>query len=252
MGDFREARLHALGRMALFGVKAIHKTQWLDTPNKYGDKWYPVGPMAFSDVLNPPEPGSTAVAQVFFEPAQVRDPDYLTRFTDRIVQRGNGWLKGLQFDRLPWHEHDYRPFFDDIKAVYPRLSILVQCHDGVMQAHPPAETARKIAALEAQVEYVLFDASHGTGTELDASKLHGYLEAAHAASDRMGFGVAGGLSAGTVAEAVGPLLEDFPELSWDAEGRLHHREPVYDGALDMAKVRSYLYASAAVLMDQAS
>ena len=31
------------GRLLALGVKAVHKTQYLDIENKYGTEWYPVG-----------------------------------------------------------------------------------------------------------------------------------------------------------------------------------------------------------------
>lgn len=57
---------------------------------------------------------------------------------------------------------------------------------------------------------------------------------------KVGFGVAGGLNERSVLEAMPQLLSDYPDLSWDAEGRFHKTT---DGSLNMDEAKRYLQAS---------
>lgn len=67
--------LYDAGRKLALGVKATHKTQYMDTENKYGADWYPVGEAGISDALMPSE-GSLRVAQVYLDVNYVGDEDY--------------------------------------------------------------------------------------------------------------------------------------------------------------------------------
>ena len=80
-----------------------------------------------------------------------------------------------------------------------------------------------------------------------------FLEAAYSDRDfqAMGtnFGIAGGLHGENVAELLDEVLVDFPEVSWDAEGRLHNKIPSEggDGSLNLEETKKYLQASIDVL-----
>jgi hypothetical protein len=76
-------------RILLLGVKAVHKTQFLDVENKYGPEWYPVGADAFTAALEPrPEPGGTlAVAQLYLDVDHVADAAYRDAFMARVRAR---------------------------------------------------------------------------------------------------------------------------------------------------------------------
>ena len=69
------------------------------------------------------------------------------------------------------------------------------------------------------IHYVLMDASGGKGLALDAEVLRPYLRALAVKRLPIGLGVAGGLSPVTL-DLVQPLVDEFPELSLDAEGKL--------------------------------
>ena len=68
------------------------------------------------------------------------------------------------------------------------------------------------------------------------------------------FGLAGGLSAMVVEEELPPIVREFPDISWDAEGRLHTPLDAQEhaGRLDNDAVRAYMDASARVLNGAAS
>lgn len=249
----------AAHRRLLLGVKAVHKTQFLGVPNKYGADWYPIGAQAFTDALRPVWPrvdgvAGWGVAQVYLDVEHVGDPDYRTKFMNKILFRGRPWLAGIQFDMLPWHiDATMYAFLADLKEA-SGLSLLVQCHGPAMTLLGPDGAAQELARMGEFVDYALFDASHGTGTRLDVERLHGFVDAAYsiAGLDRTGVAVAGGLNGATVREDLPRLLAQFPDLSWDAEGALHPVAFAAGGVmverpLDFALVRDYLSASAHVL-----
>ena len=248
-------------RGLLMGVKAVHNTQWLDRPNKYGRNWYPVGGEEFryaltdSDVFYESEMG---VAQMYLDPESVRkQPDYPEQFVDRIMARGERWLTHLQFDMLPFHDHESREWGSVISRIRRRgYGVIMQCHGPAMAqgADIALDQLRRLP----QLDYVLFNASHGTGKRFDAQALLPFLDAAYNDTElearKTNFGLAGGLSAAIVHEELQPIVRAFPEVSWDAEGRLHVPldSPRNAGKLDDDAVRAYLDASAQVLQDGAN
>lgn len=234
--------------MLFLGAKAVHKTQWLDVENKYGSAWYPVGEQSFSDLMTP---GSDATAQMYLEPEVLAaDPRYGTEFIRRIKRRGRNWLNIVQFDLLPFQQgpealgyliHEAKRQQD-----LQEYQVIVQCHAAAMSEGPKAALEKLKRLSPDEIDWVLFDASHGKGLELNPDALKPFLEAAFSDNDmaHVGIGVAGGLDAGVVERRLPSLLAEFPQISWDAEGRLHQTA---DGSLDMAAARAYLQASADVI-----
>ena len=211
-------------RRLLLGVKAVHNTQWLDRPNKYGTSWYPVGAQAFSEALLP-KGESYGVAQMYLDPATIAEnSDYPREFVDRVMERGRRWLNGIQFDMLPYDETEpgqWRELFEHIH--HHKLDVILQCHKRAMQAGPEG-AVEQIKTL-GKVDYILFDASHGKGVEMDPEALLPFLDLAHRdrtlAANHTSFGVAGGLSEARVRRHLPRIVSEFPDTSWDAEGQLH-------------------------------
>lgn len=231
------------------GVKATHKTQWLDVPNKYGELWYPVGAESFHLALG--ESCDTHnTAQVYLEPQSIAaDPEYASAFVKRIQERGRRWLDTIQFDMLPYHDNPetFVDLIDEARA--DGSEVIVQCHQAAM-AEGPRTAVEKLKRLSRGViSYVLFDASHGRGKEMDPDALKPFLEAAYHDADfesaGTNFGIAGGLDADAVLRHLPAIYRDFNEVSWDAEGKLHQTA---DGSLDMERTLAYLRASLEVIV----
>lgn len=231
-------------RDVLLGVKATHKTLMLDTENKYGADWYPVGDdigalprMCFGRPrwIRP-------VTQVFMEhPA---DAAYRDEFTARLERHCGSDLHGIQYDLLPWHEpalaDGLTRYLADVHGTgYQKVYLQVHAPAMVLG---PAEAARRFAPYAEHVDHVLFDSSHGTGQRLDTTRLGEFLDAF--SGFEVGVGVAGGLGPDVPLD---DLLAMCPHLSWDAEGNLH--PPRLDGSrrLDLGRVEDYLRASATLL-----
>lgn len=235
-------------RQLALGVKAVHKTQYLDIENKYGREWYPVGE-EFTQALSPA--WSINIAQICFDQERVRDPNYRDEFIGRVHRRGKKWLDALQFDLLPWHEDDSMlPFLEDVKEKTGH-TIILQAHSEAMSKLGPDALPVKLGKYAHALDYVLFDASHGKGVRMQPDALLPFLDASydyHGLAG-VGFGVAGGLCAEVVREELPALLEHHRDLSWDAEGRLHGTYEDGVPGLDWGKAKDYLEASHDVLYD---
>ena len=236
-------------RHLALGVKAVHKTQYLDVPNKYGPEWYPVGKDAFASALEPGGGDFLRVAQIYLDIGCVDDARYRNELMQRICRRGEAWLNAVQLDMLPWHtEAEYLDFIEQIKSE-TGLKVLLQAHGEAMKELGPRGVVQKLGQYASSIDYVLFDASHGKGLRLDASALRPFLEAGYSSESLSGtgFSVAGGLNAEIVRQDLPQLLVDFPDLSWDAEGQLHPTDVNGKRPIDMQAAKQYLEASAAVL-----
>lgn len=90
--------------------------------------------------------------------------------------------------------------------------------------HSPKRLADKIESeYGGLIHYVLLDASGGLGKPLDAQMLRPYLRALAAKRLPIGLGVAGELSADSLHLVV-PLVDEFPNLCLDAEGKLRNKK----------------------------
>lgn len=241
-----ECGLREKNRILALGVKAVHKTQYLDIENKYGKDWYPVGEDSFRhslrhDNLNPDTIG---VAQAYFDIKHVHEREYRARFLGRIIQRGEPWLQAIQFDMLPWHSNDEMwDFLEDVKQ--SEVDTFLQVHGEAMNTLGPKDSVRALSQHSELLDYVLFDSSHGTGKRLDSLALEPFIAEAHEKLDlsQTGIAIAGGLNSEIVREDMPQLLSRYPNLSWDAEGRLHPENASGKRPLDLDVARSYLHAS---------
>jgi hypothetical protein len=247
---FQETGLGATDRILAFGVKATHKAQFNSQPNKYGDAWYPVGGAQFRQALESTEgTRSMAIAQAYFEPKSIDDPWYRTMFSNHIFKEGAPWIDGIQFDLLPWH---YKPelftFLEELKAKHD-TKILLQVHEPAMELMGPKRVIKKLGEHAGALDYILFDASHGKGERLNVGALSKFLRRAYDSEELQGVGIAlaGGLDGSIIEEELPTILNEFPDISWDAEGRLHPENGTSQRPLDMAIVKTYMDASNKVL-----
>jgi len=238
------------GRLIALGVKSVHKTQYLDIPNKYGPEWYPVGADAFRNALRHDRPNiaTIAVAQAYLDVDYVDSWQYREEFLKRILDRGQPWLQAIQFDSMPWHaNNEMWEFLEQVKQ--RDIQVFLQAHKGVMKTLGPKSTVKMLKHYGDIVDYVLFDSSHGTGTRLNVDELEPFVAEAYDKLDltKTGVAIAGGLNGQIIRQELPYFVDKYPDLSWDAEGQLH---PVgFDGKrpLDMGVTRAYLQASAEVI-----
>lgn len=238
---FEASGLRTYGRQLMLGVKAVHKTQWLDIGNKYGREWFPVGPEEFGSALDRKR-DTFNVAQMFYEPDMTHDPAYREAFLRRIADRAE-WLDGVQFDMLPWHDEERTL---DVLAIVKSIGkkVLLQCHGDTMNALGPNGTIQRLAPYAPSIDYLLFDSSHGKGVEMNPDALLPFVDAAYESSgfEHVGVGIAGGLSAQTVENLLPAVAREFPGISIDTEGKVH---PVQsDGTRPVSLQESHRYFDA--------
>lgn len=232
-------------RQLLLGVKAVHKTQYLDIENKYGREWYPVGEHEFATALDDGGMRALKTAQVYFDPNHVADAAYRDEFIQRICRRGKNWLNALQFDMLPWHKDDAMLRFIEELKERTGHTIILQAHGESMQQLGAQKVAKKLGQYAHALDYVLFDASHGEGVRMNPAALLPFLDECYESEqlNTVGFGVAGGLCSEVVRHELPLLVEAYTDLSWDAEGKLHNENFNFDASA----AKSYLQASGNLL-----
>lgn len=236
-------------RQILLGVKAVHKTQYLDIENKYGHEWYPVGEQEFATALDEGGSGALKAAQIYFDPESVADAEYRKKFIERICERGKSWLNTLQFDLLPWQQNDAMlPFIEEVKQ-HTNHTIILQAHGESMQQLGAENMAKKLGRYAHTLDYVLFDASHGKGVRLHPNALRPFLDKVYESKQltSVGFGVAGGLSADVVRNELAALVNTYPDLSWDTEGKVHCTHEDGTPGFDPYAAKDYLEASSNIL-----
>lgn len=94
-----------------------------------------------------------------------------------------------------------------------------------MTGNNPEKMAEWVAEYSGTIDYVLLDPSGGEGKSFDPEDLRPYIREIDQNCNGVGIGVAGGFGP-TSLDHLTPLLDEFPWLNTDAEGRL--RDPESD------------------------
>jgi len=234
----------------MLGIKATHKTQFLDIENKYGRDWYPVGD-EIKNTISPRQNrnNSLYIIQAYLDINHVEDSEYRDRFSDTVFKRSKNWVNGIQFDMLPWHTHPAMiQFLEKLKSKYD-TKVFLQCHKNAMEMLGPKGVVEKLKQYTHTIDYVLFDSSHGTGTKLDTDKLRHFLTESYNTEslDAVGFAIAGGLNSEIVEKELPNITKDFPDISWDAEGQLHTELDNYTRPLNIEITKDYLKESSKII-----
>lgn len=162
------------------------------------------------------------------------EPDTLCQQLVELTRLSGPDLHGYQLN-IPWPPvtelNEYRKQFPEMKMVLQISQTSLQIVDS---------SARDLVDKLAQeyvglVDYMLLDPSAGYGIPLDPSWAAEYLTSIQEADLGMGLGVAGGLSPSSL-DLVQPLVNDFPDLSIDAESLLRDE----DDCLDTGNARDYI------------
>ena len=96
-------------------------------------------------------------------------------------------------------------------------------------------------------DYALVDLSGGTGKPLDMNASLAMVAAFDTVINEHSLGIRLGIAGGLCAErmpAMEPLVQAYPELSWDAQAGLRGA----DDRLDVGRVRAYLEASRRLIL----
>ncbi len=273
----RSAEFPFVEASLLLGVKATETTQWQDQPNKNGRLWYPVGE-DFRHSLDLEanlygieiDPDLIYAGQIrpniqFYFGDLIKNHHRVTSFTLRALERAKNWKRYahsqeavppmVQLDMFPWMDAEWD---SHLRGMYEKSNygLILQCHADYMKEFHPYQIVRRLRILKGMgiTGTVLFDSSHGRGIELNPEALRPFVGAVTDSELGNNFtvGIAGGLSGDNVEEIIPPLLEEFDELSWDAEGSLHYKNGENDGDFIQLELEKYIRASAAVLKEYAA
>lgn len=97
---------------------------------------------------------------------------------------------------------------------------------------------QKLEEYEGVIKRVLLDKSMGRGLVMDSECLISFARAIRQRFPELGIAVAGGLGPKTV-DLVKPIIDEFPDLSIDAQGKLRPSESALD-PVDWNMAETYL------------
>lgn len=120
------------------------------------------------------------------------------------------------------------------------LEVILQVgQDAIDQAHNnPQEVVQRLRDYRGIIEYVLLDKSMGRGVGMDARGLIPFVHAIKEALPTISIAVAGGLGPNSV-KLVEPLIEQFPDISIDAQSKLRPSGDALD-PIDWSMAEEYL------------
>ena len=153
---------------------------------------------------------------------------------------------GVQLN-VAWPKYQQLQIF---RERYPDKRVVLQCGADTLDNPTHFIQMLDFYIQHGLIDDVLLDPSGGFGRKLDAEELEAYLRAMRKVGyllngpmprfmNTIGYGVAGGLSAKNV-NVIAPLIEKYPALSIDAEGRLRDK----NDDLDLTESVTYLHCAA--------
>ena len=165
-----------------------------------------------------------------------KDPDKLLTQLIMVSDAVNDNFDGFQLN-IAWPPPQ---ILENYKSLYPCKQIVLQIGGGAFEeaGNMPAWVANKVAEYVGIVDYILLDPSGGLGQPSDPLKAREYLDELSRYEKEIGLGVAGGLSPNTL-HLLEPLLQVYPSISIDAEGKLRNEQD----HLDVAITRKYIQQS---------
>jgi hypothetical protein len=134
-----------------------------------------------------------------------------------VISLGGENLHAVQLDMIWPDPESIGKVNGHLKDVEIILQIGEKAFDEVDE--DPDELAERLDDYNGVVNRILLDRSMGTGKVMDAEWLLPFALAIRKRFPKMGLVAAGGLGSDTL-QAVEPLLDEFPDLSIDAEGQL--------------------------------
>lgn len=153
---------------------------------------------------------------------------------DRLIEVAGPRLHGFQLNMAWPRETELGVYRED--RGYLRHVIVLQLGRAAVDLLDgwPTSVGRRLRQYGALIDGVLLDASGGRGEPLNLQSARAFVSEIVSGCPALGVGIAGGLDAAGV-DRIQALLEEFPQLSIDAEGRLRTAH-----GLDATAVHAYL------------
>ncbi|MDO8408385.1 MAG: hypothetical protein Q7S95_04140 [bacterium] len=187
-------------------------------------------------------PPSDELHSIFFEHPQVLNLIHYSAdiFVDKelcddllaLAHHAGSVLHGFQLNIVWPSSIALRDFHRFVRK--QKLSVVLQINHGsiALAGGTPVAIVEKLRRYEGLIQHLLVDASGGLGKALNVSWAQLYLRAFRDAQLPFALGVAGGFGPNSM-EPIKELLAEFPDLSWDAQGRLrdkdHRLNPILAG-----------------------
>jgi hypothetical protein len=149
---------------------------------------------------------------------------------------GGCHLHAMQLDMI-WPEPS---LIEDFRAVRPNIQVVLQLNKNALALmdDDPQRVVEKLGGYNESVDYALLDKSHGKGLGMDAGALLPFIRAIAEHLPHIGLAVAGGLGPNTM-HLVEPVVDEFPDVSIDAQGKLRPSGNAMD-PIDWTMADSYL------------
>ena len=148
-----------------------------------------------------------------------------------------------RFKKIYTNEID---FLIDKKEIDIILQIGGLCFkQGEHKAHPPKVIVDKLKEYDGVVDRVLLDKSMGRGKAMDAAGLLPYARLIREELPHIGIGIAGGLGPDSV-HLIKPFLEEFPDVSIDAQGQLRSSGNAQD-PIEWDRAEKYIKSAIEIL-----
>ncbi len=145
------------------------------------------------------------------------DPALWESLSRAISYCGTG-IHALQLD-MTWP--DPNQIANGMHTSRKQIEIILQIgRNALAEANDdPQAVVERLKEYDGVIHRVLLDKSIGRGIGMDAHLLLPFARAIKESLPSIGLGAAGGLGPGTV-DRIKPLLDEIPDISWDAQGRL--------------------------------
>lgn len=170
--------------------------------------------------------------------ADYEDKSDVSHLISATMMAGEG-LEGLQLD-MKW---PLPSMISQYKSVMGHIKVIVQVSSAAMQESIDWE--RDLAAYEGLADYILLDSGMGRGKTFTPDYMLHNIAVALKYFDQDQIAVAGGLGPETYLNAK-PILELYPQISCDAQGRLRHSGNSKD-PLDLELVKQYVQGICSLL-----
>lgn len=230
LATFNANRPEGNDRQLHIGVMMSYKTLH-DLPTKWADAFPPKEQIAriFSseETLN------------CLHYADYGEHDDLESCLMKAVSYGGPNLHALQLD-IPWP--NYLEVATFIEKVDRPLELILQVGGRSLTEidENPLWLVSNLSDYHG-VTRILLDRSMGKGKPMDPASLRPFIATVAERLPEIGIGVAGGLGPETT-HLLQPLLEEFPDISWDAQGRLRPTHNALD-PVDWTMAGEYLVKS---------
>ena len=190
-------------------------------------------------------PPKETIASIFFSSdtyncLHYADYDNDSRFERSLahaISFGGEHIHAVQLDMI-WP--DPKKIARALADSHKQIEVILQIGKNALEAvlYNPYAVAEMIRDYDGIIHRILLDKSMGKGLGMDAMGLIPFAERIKKEFPKLGIGAAGGLGPETI-NLVKPLVEAFPDISIDAQGRLRPSGNALD-PIDWKMAETYL------------